>query len=201
MEKLKEKVLKKTSGGFFGIISVLIRLTGDITAMIFTPNYNMIDDLISDLGIGPGALFFSLGLIISGIVSIPFYISLKKIFGVEEINENLRKMAIVFSSISIITYVLLGFFPSDPNNILIFVLHGVIGLISWVTGAGYLALYSYMTIRYKESSRYLGYFGYCVVGTVILFIFTWVPITEWCMTFGIMLWIIVISISMIYDKI
>lgn len=201
MEKLKEKVLKKTSGGFFGIISVLIRLTGDITAMIFTPNYNMIDDLISDLGIGPGALFFSLGLIISGIVSIPFYISLKKIFGVEEINENLRKMAIVFSSISIITYVLLGFFPSDPNNILIFVLHGVIGLISWVTGAGYLALYSYMTIKYKESSKFQGYFGYCVVGTVILFIFTWVPVTEWCMTFGIMLWIIVISISMIYDKI
>lgn len=201
MEKLKEKVLKKTSGGFFGIVSVLIRLTGDITAMIFTPNYNMIDDLISDLGIGPGALFFSLGLIISGIVSIPFYISLKKIFGVEEINENLRKMAIVFSSISIITYVLLGFFPSDPNNILIFVLHGVIGLISWVTGAGYLALYSYMTIKYKESSKFQGYFGYCVVGTVILFIFTWVPVTEWCMTFGIMLWIIVISISMIYDKI
>jgi hypothetical protein len=201
VEKLKEKVLKKTSGGFFGIVSVLIRLTGDITAMIFTPNYNMIDDLISDLGIGPGALFFSLGLIISGIVSIPFYISLKKIFGVEEINENLRKMAIVFSSISIITYVLLGFFPSDPNNILIFVLHGVIGLISWVTGAGYLALYSYMTIKYKESSKFQGYFGYCVVGTVILFIFTWVPVTEWCMTFGIMLWIIVISISMIYDKI
>ena len=201
MHKLKEKVLKKTSGGFFGIVSVSIRLMGDFTAILFTPNYNMIDDLISELGVGPGAIFFSLGLIISGIVSIPFYISLRNIFRIEEINENLRKTAIVFSVISIITYILLAFFPSDPNNSLIFIMHGVIGLISWLTGAGYLALYSYMTIKYKESSRFLGYFGYCIVGTVILFIFTWVPITEWCMTFGIMSWIIVLSLSMIYDKI
>ena len=201
MEKLKEKVLKKTSGGFFGIVSVLIRLTGDITAIMLTPNYNMVEDLISDLGIGPGGIVFSLGLIISGIVSIPFYISLKNVFQSEEINENLRKMAIVFSGISIVTYVLLGFFPSDPNNTLIFIMHGVIGLISWLTGAGYLALYSYMTLKYKESSRFQGYFGYCVVGTVILFIFTWVPVTEWIMTFSIMSWIIVLSLSMIYDKI
>ncbi len=201
MDKLKEKVLKKTSGGFFGIVSVLIRLMGDFTAMLFTPNYNMINDLISDLGVGPGAIFFSLGLIISGIVSIPFYISLRNIYGSEEINGNLRKIAVVFSSISIITYILLGFFPSDPNDILIFIMHGVIGLISWVTGAGYLTLYSYMTLKYKESSRFLGYLGYCVVGTVILFIFTWVPVTEWIMTFSIMSWIIVFSLSMIYDKI
>lgn len=201
MEKLKEKVLKKTSGGFFGIVSVLIRLMGDFIAIIFTPKYNMVEDLISDLGLGPGAIYFSLGLIISGIVSIPFYISLRNIFRSEEINENLRKIAVVFSGISIITYILLAFFPSDPNNSLIFIMHGVIGLISWVTGAGYLALYSYMTIKYKESSRFLGYFGYCIVGTVILFIFTWVPITEWCMTIGIMSWIIVLSLSMIYDKI
>lgn len=201
MDKLKEKVLKKSSGGFFGIVSVLIRLMGDFTAILFTPNYNMIDDLISDLGVGPGAIFFSLGLIISGIVSIPFYISLKNLFQIEEINENLRKMAVVFSGISIITYVLLGFFPSDPNNFLIFVLHGVIGLISWLTGAGYLTLYSYMTIKYKISSKFLGYFGYCVVGTIILFIFTWIAITEWLMTWCIMSWIIVISLSMIYDKI
>lgn len=201
MDKLKEKVLKKSSGGFFGILSVFIRLMGDFIAIIFTPNYNMIDDLISDLGVGPGAIFFSLGLIISGIVSIPFYISLRNIFKIEEINENLRKTAIVFSGISIITYILLAFFPSDPNNMLVFVMHGVIGLISWLTAAGYLALYSYMTIRYKESSKFQGYFGYCVVGTVILFIFTWIPITEWIFTFGVMSWIIVISISMIYDKI
>jgi len=159
VHKLKEKVLKKTSGGFFGIVSVSIRLMGDFTAILFTPNYNMIDDLISELGVGPGAIFFSLGLIISGIVSIPFYISLRNIFRSEEINENLRKFAVVFSGISIITYILLAFFPSDPNNSLIFIMHGVIGLISWVTGAGYLALYSYMTIKYKESSRFLGYFG------------------------------------------
>lgn len=201
MDKLKEKVLKKTCGGFFGIISVLIRLMGDFIAIIFTPNYNMIDDLISDLGVGPGAIFFSLGLILSGIVSIPFYISLNDVFGIEEINENLRKMAICFSGISIITYILLGFFPSDPNNILIYIMHGVFALISWVTGAGYLTLYSYMTVKYKESSRFLGYFGFCVVGTVILFIFTWVPVTEWIMTFSIMSWIIVFSLSMIYDKI
>ena len=201
MDKLKEKVLKKTSGGFFGIVSVLIRLIGDFTAILNTPNYNMAEDLISDLGVGPGAIFFSLGLIISGIVSIPFYISLKNVFGIEEINENLRKMAIAFSGISIITYILLAFFPSDPNNTLVFIMHGVIGLISWLTGAGYLTLYSYMTIKYKRSSRFLGYFGYCVVGTVILFIFTWVPVTEWIMTFSIMSWIIVLSLSLIYDKI
>jgi len=201
VHKLKEKVLKKTSGGFFGIVSVLIRLLGDFTAILNTPNYNMVDDLISDLGVGPGAIYFSLGLIISGIVSIPFYISLRNIFRSEEINENLRKMAIVFSGISIITYILLAFFPSDPNNTLVFIMHGVIGLISWVTGAGYLTLYSYMMLKYKKSSKFQGYFGYCVVGTVILFIFTWVPVTEWIMTFSIMSWIIVLSLSMIYDKI
>ena len=69
MDKLKEKVLKKTSGGFFGIISVLIRLMGDFIAILLTPSYDMINDLISDLGVGgPGAIVFSLGLIISGIV-------------------------------------------------------------------------------------------------------------------------------------
>jgi len=201
VDKLIDKVLKKAPGGFFGIVSVLIRLMGDFIAILNTPNYDMVDDLISDLGVGPGAIFFSLGLIFSGILSIPFYISLRNIFRSEEINGNLRNIAVVFSGISIITYILLGFFPSDPNNVLIFIMHGVISLISWVTGAGYLTLYSYMTIKYKKSSRFLGYFGYCVVGTVILFIFTWVPVTEWIMTFSIMSWIVVLSLIMIYDKI
>jgi hypothetical membrane protein len=63
-------------GGICGLISIIIGICGDILAIIYFPGYNLLNNMVSDLGIGPGGIFFILGLIFSGILAIPHYVAL-----------------------------------------------------------------------------------------------------------------------------
>ena len=71
MDKM-DQLLKIIPGGVFGIISVVIVLSGDIISIVLFPGgYSFFENMISELGGGPYGIFFNLGLVISGIVSIP----------------------------------------------------------------------------------------------------------------------------------
>jgi len=196
-----DKLLTLIPGGVFGLLSCVIVLSGDILSIILFPGgYNFFENMISELGRGPSGIFFNLGLIISGIVGIPFYIALYKIFDKETVNPIMRKSALIFSLISIFTFILVGIFPSIEDNYIIFVTHGTFAFISFLCGIFYLISFSILMLKDSKYSKFLACHGFIVAGTYLVIIFTWLPITEWIATFAIISWVITNSIYMLYHK-
>ena len=155
--------------------------------------------MVSALGAGPapGGFIFDLSLIISGIIVVPYYIHLSRIVIEDDTNEGFRKFAIISSIISCTTYSLLGVFPSFEEIYIIFYIHGVLALISISSGVSYLISFNILIKRSKNFKKIQSYFGFFVAGLYTLFIITWLPNIEWVMSFGICIWIIIISISIL----
>ena len=196
--ELKNKLLSMMSGGISGIISCVIVLIGDFTSIILFPGgFSFIENMVSDLGTGPYGFIFNFGLIFSGIVSVPYYLALVRSFDNEQIKENLKKFTITFSMISVITFIFVGVFPSIEENYIIYFTHGTFAFISLLTGAVYLILFSIMMLKDQQYKKIQAYHGFIVSGTYIMFLFTWIPITEWIATFAIITWIIANSFFMI----
>ncbi|TFG30397.1 MAG: hypothetical protein EU532_01225 [Promethearchaeota archaeon] len=197
---LIDKLLDLISGGVFGLISVIVILVGDIIAFSYFPGYSIFNNMVSELGVGPGGIFFNIGLIISGIIIIPYYIDLGKSFIGKEIKENLRKFAISSAIISCITYTLLGFFPSVETNPIIYITHGTLATISIASGFGYLTSYSILMLKADNFNKIQACHGFIVAGVYAIFLFIWIPIIEWIMTFCIISWITSNSISLLYKR-
>lgn len=197
-----DKLLKIIPGGVFGIISVITVLTGDIISIFLFPGgYSFFENMISELGRGPYGIIFNLGLILSGIISIPYYFSLYRSF--EEVNTNiiLRKSAITFSAISIISYIFVGVFPSIEENYIIFVTHGIFAFLAFLSGILYLITFSILMLIDSKWSKLRSYHGFIAAGSYLLILLTWLPITEWIATIAIISWIIGNSLFMLYHKI
>ncbi|MFX1340941.1 MAG: DUF998 domain-containing protein [Promethearchaeota archaeon] len=198
--KFIDKLLNIAPGGFYGILSLIARISGDLLAYLFFPGYSIFDNMVSDLGVGPGGIFFSLGLIISGIICIPFYVSLSRSLKGDRINEKTIKWGLIFFYISDIAYILVGFFPSLENNFFIYTTHGVLAVTSWLTGIVYLIIFSKLMLKNNNYSKLPAYSGFCLVGFLLVFLFTWIPILEWVMTFAFIAWLMNISCYMRYNK-
>lgn len=201
MERRKffDKLLDNINGGIFGLVAVALILLGDFLAIIFNPDYVIFKDMVSKLGAGPapGGFIYNLSVIISGIIVIPFYIHLSRIVIEDNTNETLRRFACITSMISCITYSLLGVFPSLEYIYIIFYIHGFLAFISISSGVCYLISFNILVKRSKGFKKIQSYFGFFVAGLYILFILTWLPSVEWIMSFGIVSWIIMISISIL----
>jgi len=198
--KFIDKLFEIIPGGVFGLLSVALIILGEIIALLLFPGYNIFNNMVSELGAGPGGPFFNLTIIISGIIIIPYYIHLAKTFSGEAINENLRKYAILTAVISCITYSLLGVFPSIEDNITIYVIHGTLATISIASGLGYLLLYSILMLRAQNFSKYQAYHGFIVAVLYATFLLTWIPIIEWVMNMAILSWVTVNSVYILYLK-
>ena len=197
---LVDKLLGLISGGVFGLISVIIILVGDIIAFSYFPGYSIFNNMVSELGVGPGGIFFNIGIIISGIVIIPYYIDLAKSFTGDEIKEKLRKFAIFSAIISCITYTFLGFFPSFETNTIIYITHGTLAAISIASGFAYLISYSILMLKSDNFNIIQACHGFMVAGVYAMFLFTWMPIIEWIMTLCIISWITSNSIFLLYKR-
>jgi len=212
MEKLNlytNKFLDRFPGFIFGIIAIVTGLTGDFLAMSLFPGYNIIKDMVSTLGIGPGAIFFNLGTILSGLIAIPFYIDLGRLVRDDEDNDQmLRRTAITCAIISCITMALVGIFPAIQNSPII-VLHYFTALISWITGATYCAIFSLLMLRipkFPKSLAYLGLIPGSIISSYLVLVMipiaiVIVPIVEWCIVFVITSYIAIFSLFMMYKKI
>jgi len=202
MERRKffDKLLDNINGGVFGIISVGIILIGEFLVILFNPDYIIFEDMVSALGAVRYGIIFSLSLLFSGIIIIPFYIHLSRIVIEENTNETLRKFAIISSMISCITYSLLGVFPSFENIYIIFYIHGVLALISISSGFCYLISFNILIKRSRNFKKIQAYYGFFVAGLYMLFIVTWLPNIEWFLNIAIVMWVIIISISILKKK-
>jgi len=191
------KIFNVIPGQFFGILSTFVGLGGDILAILYFSEYNP-SLMISVLGTGPGGFFFNFGTILSGLLALPLYLYLERVLSKEKLNRKVLKMALISAIISCIFFILIGVFPSYKNNVFFLYSHGISALLCFLSGAVYIILFSYLFIKSSLFPKILAYIGYLHSGLIILFLFTWIPLTEWLMTFGIILWILSVSFYMIY---
>jgi hypothetical membrane protein len=198
--KFIDKLLSLIPGGVFGLLSVIIILIGDFIAFAYFPGYSIFNNMVSELGIGPGGIFFNIGIIVSGIIIIPYYIDLGKSFTGDKIKENLRKFAIFTAIISCITYIFLGFFPTIETDPIIYYAHGTLATISIASGFAYLTSFSMLMVKADNFKIAQACHGFIVAGVYAIFLLTWIPIVEWIMTFCIISWILSNSIYLLYKR-
>ena len=156
--------------------------------------------MISDLGRGPGALFFNIGVVIAGLVAIPFGFYLGKSLNTEETNDKIVNLVIISYIISCISLCLVGIFPGILDNYLIFFLHGLFAFISFTTAAIYLVLFGYLVLKDDRYTKGLAYLGFTVAVFYIIVVLTWLPIIEWIAEFGIITWTILTASYLLSKK-
>ena len=203
MEKLKINILQIVyfiPRPFYGFLSAFVGITGDIIAIVLFPDFNL-SYMISDLGTGPGAIYFNIGTFLSGIFALLVYLHIVEIFENENLNHpKVLRIGKVFAINSCVFFALIGVIPSVRSNIVLFAVHGAVALISLLSGVIYLSCFSYLFFKSEKFSRFVAYLPLIAVSCILPFLFSWHPITEWIMTFGITFWIVAISIYMLYHK-
>ena len=203
MEKLKTHILKlynSIPAPIFGLLSAIVGISGDIIAISLFPNFDL-RYMISDLGTGPGAIYFNIGTFLSGIFALLTYLHIIEIFENENLNHpRALRIGKAFAINSCLFFALIGFVPSVRSNIILYVLHGGVALISLISGVIYLSSFSYLFFKSEKFTGLVGYLPLIAVISIAPFLLSWHPITEWLMTFGITFWIVAISIYMLYHK-
>ncbi|MHA1843212.1 MAG: DUF998 domain-containing protein [Promethearchaeota archaeon] len=198
--KNRDLLWKFVLNPIYGPISVVIGLIGDFASYLLYPGYNVLSNMVSDLGTGPGGIYFNIGIFLSGIFALFLYIH----FGIKikdfNINNKIRKFGMIMATISCITFSLIGLFPSYKNIQLLFIIHGTLALISWISGIVYISIFSFFSLKIKNIPNYMGIVGFIVNFLIIIFIFTWIPLVEWLMTLGIIFWVLVIYFSVKHIK-
>jgi len=195
-----EKFFENNLGSLFGIIANIIGLTGFYLASLSIPGYNILENMISHLGGGQGGIYANLGLIISGILAMPFYLQLEhELKHLEEFSK-IRKAAISSALTSCTFYSLVGVFPAIQSDLLIFYLHGTVSAIALFTGVGYLLLFSFLMEKSPEYSKIQAIHGVITAGLYTAVLFTWHPFIEWMAAFGVISWVLTNSAYILYKK-
>ncbi len=181
----------KLSGSLYGFLSVVIAFFFCLIALLSTPQYILFEHMVSELGVGSGSTYFNSGLILSGIIAVPFFISLGKSLNYKGVNENLRKSAIISSIISCISMSLIGCFPALQSNNLIFLLHGISTFICWFSGFIFVTIFSILFFKTSKFPKFNAYFGLLVAVIFMIVLCTWWPITEYAIIVAISIWVII----------
>lgn len=198
---LFDQTLNIIPGGLFGLFSVLIGIGGDIIAFLHFPGYSIFYNMISELGTGPGGIFFNIGVFISGLVAIPFDVHLGKILLKEEKSRLTYRAGLASSIVSCISLSMIGVFPADQSRPIIFLLHGTFAFISFLGGAIYLVIFGNSMMNDDRFSNKLAWYCFIVATLFLSVIFSWLPLVEWIANFGIISWSIITASYMLKKKI
>lgn len=189
--------------GFFGtlIASILIILAASIT-----PGYTPLEDTVSSLGYGTAKSLFSIGFVIAGSLSIPFYLYLQR--ELININEKIRKLATGVSIFSSVSIALVGIIPDETYIDAFLAFHSFVAYTSFTGTCLYIGLYSFLMYKGPTATsyagpifkRYLAYFGFFIDICFILLVITVAPLIEWIVTISIIIWILITAIHLIVFK-
>ncbi len=192
LRQVLNKIFKVIPGPYWGLISMIIGLLGDIIAILMTPDYN-VNYMVSYLGTGPGALFFNLGTILSGTLALVFYLYLIPILKSNNVIEKIHRTALIFAILSCTFFILIGFFPSITTNSVLIIVHGFVAMSSLICGSIYISLFGYMMLKGEKFLKYHVYSAAIVVVIEIAFLLTWTPFIEWMAVIAITHWIFSLS--------
>ena len=191
-------------GGFYGFLSMTIRISGDMTAAYLYPGYDPAIDMISFLGSGPGQLYFNFGLFFSSLTIIPFYVFFANILKKEfPEDEKLINSSLTISIISAISVFLVGFFLYITNYIssrLLYDFHSFFAIIAFSCGAYFSVVSGSLMKKSAKFPTIFTYMFYIVAVLSFLFLVIWQPLIEWISKYFMLFTYLILSIYMIYKK-
>lgn len=193
-----KKLFKVIPGPYWGIISMIINILGVIIAILMTPGYSM-NHMISKLGYSPGALFFNLGMIFSGLFALVFYLYFVPILNNADIKVGLLRTALGLAISFCIFFILVGVFPSIANSYLELV-HGVVSMLCLICGSMYKTLFGYLMLKSKKFLKLHTCSAMIVVAIEVIFLLSWTPLIQWVMNFAIIYWIFLLSFYVLAKK-
>ncbi|MFX1326973.1 MAG: hypothetical protein ACFE91_02360 [Promethearchaeota archaeon] len=209
-------------GYIFGLLTFLIGLIGDIIALLLSPDYIMWKKSISILGHHPGGIFLREGLIISSIFSILFIVYIGRVLKQENVNDNLRKLAVITGVFSSAAAIFTGTFSGV--NEFISSLHGLGALLSWIGGAIFCSLFGIVMLQSTIFSKKAAYVGFIIAGIFLTYlipffitnfcnlyvdicysfgrrVYVIMPTYEWIVIFSILFWHLFYSSYLLLKKI
>lgn len=209
-------------GYIFGLLTFFFSLLGNVIALLLSPEYRMWQNSISMLSLATGGMYLRIGLIISNILGIPFIIYLGRVLRDENVNENIRKIAIGSGIFSSVSTVLIGAIAG--TNPITSRLHGLFALLSWIGGSITCLLFGLLMFKNSKFSKSITYISFIVAGIFISFLIPFfitnfcsyfkeicysfgqavyiiMPVYEWAVNFSILLWFLFNSSYMLHKKI
>ena len=225
MKKLNEifdKIFSFLPGYAFGLLVFSTGMLGAILALILSPEYIMWEKSISVLGHQTGGVYLRIGLIISGLIAIPFFVYLGRKVKHESVNEYLRKAAIFAGIFSMLSVTFSGIFSGV--NEFISTIHGMFALFGWLSGTVFCFLFSIIMLINPKFTKIQVYIGFLITGIFIYYLIPFfitnfcdyyqnicyefgrkvyiiIPISEWMVYFATLIWFLFNSSYMLYKKI
>jgi len=195
-----DKLLEKVHGGIYAMISMAVGVSLIFIAMSQFPGYNMVDYYVSELGAGPGLSgpIFNIGLILAGIIAIPFFVHLGRILKQEGIYDIVRKLAVGISIIACICLSIVGCFPATSG--LSLVLHYYFAMGFFFSGLLFCFLFSVLMFKESKYSNIQVIIGCFVAITFAIFLILKYPLPEWIVFFSIVFWVLENGIYIYYKK-
>ncbi|MFX0075557.1 MAG: DUF998 domain-containing protein [Candidatus Hermodarchaeota archaeon] len=191
-----KKWMKSIPASVFGLLSFGISLITHLIAVLLYPNYDITSEAISLLSNGNGGILYRIGLILSGILGIPFCIYMGKFFKKDNSIELIRKLALIGSIIYCISLIFIGYFWGD--NLVISTIHGISAVLCWIDGFVFISLFSILMFKDRRFPVLCRLIGVLTAGAFLLHLIVLSPITQWIMTLSIMLWVWINSSYMLY---
>ena len=203
MEKINnifDRFLEKVHGGIYAMISMAVGVSFIFIAMSQFPGFNMVEYYVSNLGAGPGLSgpLFNIGLILAGIIAIPFFVHLGRILKQEGIYDIVRKLAVGISVIGCTCLSIVGCFPATSGLSLL--LHYYFAMGFFFSGLLFCFLFSIVMFKDSKYSNIQVIIGCFVAVTFAIFLMMKTALTEWIVFFSIVFWVLENGIYIFYKK-
>ena len=188
INKLKNKVKNKMEY-LFGLAGVIISIIFLIAAIIYDGDSDFLYKTVSSLADEGGKTVFSIGFIIAGSLSIPFYIKLEKSLVLKGRRDIIRRIATAISIVSCVAIGLIGVIPDEnfPSEFAVF--HITMAIISFVGTSIYIGFFSLTMLLNPKYNLLIPILGLLEIIALGFFVFTIYAIVEWILTILIYIWI------------
>ena len=195
-----DKLFEKVHGGIYAIISMAVGVSLIFIAMALYPGYNMVEYYVSELGAGPGLSgpLFNIGLILAGVIAIPFFVHLGRVLKQEDIYDIVRKLAVGISVIACVCLSIVGCFPATSG--LSMLLHYYFAMGFFFSGLLFCFLFSVVMFKDSKYSNVQVIIGCVVAVTFAYFLMVKDPLPEWIVFFSIVFWVLENGIYIFYKK-
>ena len=158
MERI-DNFFEKINGSYFAFLTLICAnlgiLIGIILYTMVDPSYSLLSNFISDLSIGPNGsnIAYSITMFIMSLPLIPFQLYLVRFLQRRDSNILISWIALIFALISTSSIFLIGLFPMDPAQPLIYQIHIVLAVVLFGTGSIAYALYGYLELVNPEITK------------------------------------------------
>ncbi|MHA1209565.1 MAG: DUF998 domain-containing protein [Candidatus Freyarchaeota archaeon] len=209
---MKENTTVTLIGGVFAVASALVGILCTLGALfqytlfpfrpfpvpwlpypipVINTGFSIWYQAISELGIGPSAFLFNVGLMILGVLVVPTLPTLLRLLK----GSIAAKIGVVSGAVTCV-----GVFGVGLAPMVISPLHSLFGVVFFVSVCITVLMLSYAMLRGAFFSRAVAVYGFFFVGVDLTFMIVANSVWEWMVFFVLVTWILLVGIEMLLKR-